>query len=562
MPNIRVSTAPPASGLPTAELPPIAADVLVIGGGLSGTWAALAAAQAGARVVLADKGYCGASGVAATSGPGHWWVPPDADARAEAIRQRMAIAGGIADPAWMERILDITWTTLPTIADVYDFSTDETGTVQYRGLRGPEYLRAMRRKIHRLGVRILDQSPALELLADTDGTIVGARGLRRQRGEAWTVRAAAVILATGGCAFKSRLLGSHTNTGDGHLMAAEAGVDFSGMEFSTYHTVAPANSTMTRSMSFAFASYYDGEGREIAVPPGDTTRTLARAMLEGPVLCSLHRMPADIRERLRRVQPNMMLPFDRGGAGGGAGGGLDPFTQRFPVLLRPEGTIRGSGGIRLADDDCGTAADGLFVVGDAATREPVAGAVSGGGAILAAWALSSGVIAGRAAAARAARPGRRTDSPARPLGQAGLRPARHAAAVDPRAVTAAVQAEMLPYDKTIFRRGPALARSLSLLDGVWRDLRDHLHGEGAATAGETVQARESAALTAVARWCTRAALDRAESRGMHLRVDAPAGDPALARRLIVGGLDRLRSRFDGPSPQPLEHPATTQAGAA
>ncbi|MGA1861241.1 FAD-dependent oxidoreductase, partial [Azospirillum sp. 11R-A] len=135
MPNIRVSTAPPATRLPTAELPiaelpPIAADVLVIGGGLSGTWAALAAAQAGARVVLADKGYCGASGVAATSGPGHWWVPPDGpdgDPRAEAIRQRMAIAGGIADPAWMERILDITWTTLPTIADVYDFSTDESG---------------------------------------------------------------------------------------------------------------------------------------------------------------------------------------------------------------------------------------------------------------------------------------------------------------------------------------------------------------------------------------------------------------------------------------------------
>ncbi|MBK1835940.1 FAD-binding protein [Azospirillum sp. YIM B02556] len=549
MPNIQGSTTPPI-----AELPPIAADVLVIGGGLSGTWAALAAAQAGARVVLADKGYCGASGVAATSGPGHWWVPPDPDARAEAIRQRMAIAGGIADPAWMERILDITWTTLPTIADVYDFSTDEAGTVQYRGLRGPEYLRAMRRKIHRLGVRILDQSPALELLADSDGTIVGARGLRRQRGEAWTVRAGAVILATGGCAFKSRLLGSHTNTGDGHLMAAEAGVDFSGMEFSTYHTVAPAHSTMTRSMSFAFATYYDGEGREIAVPPGDTTRTLARAMLDGPVLCSLHRMPADIRERLRRVQPNMMLPFDRGGA--------DPFTQRFPVLLRPEGTIRGSGGIRLADDDCGTAADGLFVVGDAATREPVAGAVSGGGAILAAWALSSGVIAGRAAAARAARQGRRTDTAARPLGQAGLRPARHAAAVDPRAVTAAVQAEMLPYDKTIFRRGPALARSLSRLEGVWNDLRDHLDGEGAATAGETVQARESAALTAVARWCTRAALVRPESRGMHLRVDAPASHPALARRLTVGGLDRLWSRFEGPAPQPLEHPVVPQAGAA
>jgi alkanesulfonate monooxygenase len=51
-------------------------DVLVIGGGVAGTWAAVAAAREGARVVLADKGYCGASGVAATAGPGHWWVPP------------------------------------------------------------------------------------------------------------------------------------------------------------------------------------------------------------------------------------------------------------------------------------------------------------------------------------------------------------------------------------------------------------------------------------------------------------------------------------------------------
>ena len=38
------------------------ADVLVIGGGPAGTWAALAAAAKGARVVLADKGYCGSSG--------------------------------------------------------------------------------------------------------------------------------------------------------------------------------------------------------------------------------------------------------------------------------------------------------------------------------------------------------------------------------------------------------------------------------------------------------------------------------------------------------------------
>ncbi|MCW2657822.1 MAG: FAD-dependent pyridine nucleotide-disulfide oxidoreductase, partial [Jatrophihabitans sp.] len=51
------------------------ADVLVLGGGPAGTWAAIAAAEAGAQVVLADKGYCGTSGAAAAGGNNLWYVP-------------------------------------------------------------------------------------------------------------------------------------------------------------------------------------------------------------------------------------------------------------------------------------------------------------------------------------------------------------------------------------------------------------------------------------------------------------------------------------------------------
>ena len=40
----------------------VSADVLVIGGGPAGEWAAVAAAEADARVVLVDKGYLGTSG--------------------------------------------------------------------------------------------------------------------------------------------------------------------------------------------------------------------------------------------------------------------------------------------------------------------------------------------------------------------------------------------------------------------------------------------------------------------------------------------------------------------
>ena len=52
------------------------ADVLVIGGGPAGAWAAVAAAEAGARVILVDKGYLGTSGATAPSNTGTWFVPP------------------------------------------------------------------------------------------------------------------------------------------------------------------------------------------------------------------------------------------------------------------------------------------------------------------------------------------------------------------------------------------------------------------------------------------------------------------------------------------------------
>jgi len=503
-------------------------DVLVLGGGLAATWAATAAAAAGVDVILADKGFCGTSGVTATAGPGHWWVPPDPAAREAAIRDREALAEGLAERAWMARVLDETWRTLPTIGVYYAFQRNDAGVVQYRNMRGPEYMRAMRRHVRKSGVRIMDGSPALELLLHADGSVAGASGIDRVTGAPWTVRAGAVVLATGGCAFMSHLLGCHTNTGDGALMAAEAGAEFSGMEFSAYYTVAPAFSTMTRSMSYAFAAYTDEAGHELDIPSGRAaTAALARALLAGPVYCSLHRMPADIRARLTRIQPNLMLPFDRHR--------IDPFTDRFPVTLHGEGTIRGTGGLRIAGDDCATTVPGLYAAGDVATREMVAGAISGGGAQNSAWALSSGRWSGQAAAARARAQGRRAERPVEAIGEAGLRPRPGAARLDLKAIVAAVQAEALPYDKNLFRSQAGLRGSLERLDRLWRDLRAFGHGAGPAA----LRSREAAAMTAHARWCYGAALARWESRGMHRRTDAPERDARMAHRLIVGGLDQV-----------------------
>ena len=509
----------------------IEADVLVLGGGMAAAWAAISAARSGASVALLDKGYVGTSGVTATAGPGHWFVAP-AD-RARAIAERQAIAFGLADPEWMERILEQTWRELPGLERHYTFGVNDLGVKMYGAVRGPEYMRALRAVALEHGVQILDHSPALELLLYDDGSVAGARGVRRQKGQEWFARAGGVVLATGGCSFFSRLLGSQTNTGDGYLMAAEVGADLSGMEFTSQYCIAPAFSTMARSMSYSYATYYGPDLRPLDVPasPGGNTRALARHLLAGPVYCDLGRMPADIRARLPYISPNVMLPFVRRG--------IDPFTEKFPVTLLCEGTVRGMGGIKLEDTDCQTRVPGLYAAGDAASRELVAGASSGGGAVNSAWALSSGVWSGRAAARRAQRFGRTRSGVTHAAGLAGLRPRRSPSGVDTGGLIAQAREEATHLDKNLFRTEDKLLASASVLDGLWGEARDHLLGEGLGA----VRAREAAAIVATARFSNTAALHRCESRGMHQREDAPALRADLGRRQIISGLDQVLSSF-------------------
>lgn len=508
-------------------------EVLVIGGGMAGAWAALGAARQGARVILVDKGYCGTSGVTATAGPGHWWVRPAE--RVEAVRRRQAQSGGLCEPHWMHRIIETTWRELPTLARHYRFPVDRLGQTVFRALRGPEYLRALRAAIEEAGVTVLDHHPALRLLRSADGQVCGATGQRRQDHQAWTVHAGAVVLASGGCAFKSKLLGADNNTGDGLLMAAELGAELSGMEFTSFYTVAPVFSSMTRAMSYAFARYFDAAGQELDVPFGPETNTrLARALAQGPVYCSLDRMPEDLRRDLPHISPNVMLPFTRRG--------IDPYKDRFEITLRGEGTVRGIGGLRVVSEACESTLPGLFVAGDAASRERVAGAISGGGSINSAWALSSGLWAGQAAAQRArALGGALPCEPGEETAGQGSRAAPRPEEL--QEIVRDLQRPMLDPAQNLFRHGQALQQAIAQLDGHWR----WLHGQGPAAAEQTLAQRETTALLAAARWSARAALARPESRGMHQRVDAPETRPDGAHRLLVGGLAHPWVRAETPN---------------
>ncbi|MET0241144.1 MAG: FAD-binding protein [Sphingobium sp.] len=516
-----------------SDLATYPADVLIIGGGMGAAWAAIAAAQAGADTVLVDKGFVGTSGVTATGGPNHWWIPPDPALRRSVIEQRHKASLGLGDPEWMERAIDTTFRTLPDLARFYPFGTDGSGGTYYSGVRGSEYMRALRAYALASGVRILDHHPATELLVNDEGSVIGARGVARQQGRDWEIIAGATILATGGCAFRSGLIGSHGNTGDGYLLGAEVGAELSGMEFSIQYTMSPAWAS-TRTLPYGAARYFDGEGNEIPVPPKGHRhyQVLGEALLKGPVYADLSDAPTPLPPILHHIQPFTPAPFARRG--------IDLFNERWPIKLFGEGTIRGTGGLRIVNQDCGTTVDGLYAVGDAATRELVTGAISGGGAVNSAWALTSGQIAGRASARRALSAKGRAVGKARATGTVGIRPTSSVEAVDRAGIEKDADHHMNGYRRSLWRSEAQMADTADLLDSHWRNLSNHAHAQGPAL----VSLRETAAIVATARWCTAAARARVESRGIHVRVDAPGLDPKGGRRLLTGGLDDVWTRHE------------------
>ncbi|MEH1977147.1 MAG: FAD-binding protein [Nostoc sp.] len=506
------------------------ADVLVIGGGPAGTWAAWSAASSGAKVILVDKGYCGTTGCAAASGNGVWYVPPDPEARETAKASRESLGGFLADRNWMDRVLNQTYINVNQLAEWgYPFPTDDEGKPYRRSLQGPEYMRLMRRQIQRAGVKILDNSPALELLVDDDGAVAGATGVNRQTGEKWIVRSQSTIIATGGCAFLSKALGCNVLTGDGYLMAAEAGAEMSGMEFSNAYGISPAFSSVTKTLFYNWATFTYEDGTVIPGASSHRRSVIAQTLLQQPVYAIIDKAAESMRPSMRLAQPNFFLPFDRAG--------IDPFTQRFPVTLRLEGTVRGTGGIRIVDESCASSVRGLYAAGDAATRELICGGFTGGGSHNAAWAISSGYWSGKSAAEYTRSLGEnKTQRRVKGVGEIVLHSGSdRSQTLATDEIIQAVQAEVFPYEKNYFRTEQGLTESLGKLNHLWQELRS----SQVKSDKELIRAREAAAMVATARWMYSSAIERKETRGMHKHQDYPEQDANQQHHLISGGLDQV-----------------------
>ncbi|MGN7166433.1 FAD-dependent oxidoreductase [Paenibacillus cellulositrophicus] len=509
-------------------------DVLVLGGGPAGAWAAWRAASKGARVVLADKGFLGSSGATAPGGTTLLVIPPVAKLREDAVQSRLKAGGYLSENAWIHRVLDEVETYLEKVGEWgYPFPKDDNGNPLRTHLHGPEYMKLMRRAVRQAGVRILDQSPALELLHDANG-VGGARGVNRLTGQEWEVRSNAVVLATGGCAFLSNGLGCNVLTGEGLLMAAETGAELSGMEFSRQYAPSAAFGSVTRGRMLAWSTLYDQEGRVIG--RGDRAfGSLQQHLLKGPVYASINLADTEEKRRfLRHAHPIFFMPLERAG--------IDPFRDKFPLTLRYEGTMRGTGGLRLTGNDCRTSVPGLYAAGDAASREKVTGAISGGGAYNASWAICSGNWAGEGAAEYAlSQAGDACKRNLTPAGRYGL--VQHSDAdrlMDVPQIISAIQREVFPLSINFFRSEPVIRASLDRLHGLVPFLHDSVTDDHR----HRVRAREAAGMVATARWMYSAALARKESRGLHAFAEYPQLDPRQTHRLLVSGVDRIHIRAE------------------
>lgn len=229
----------------------ITSDVLVIGGGVAGCRAAVAARQRGASVVVADRGDSKRSG-AGGAGVDHWHGAvknPCSKITPERYAQTSYDStGGYANAAVRYIIGQEGWDTLleceefgVKIRDVDDefkgsqYRDDETklmfayDNVNRHMLRiyGHNIKQCVDAAMKKLGVQVENRICVTALLTEDGkqgGRVIGAMGIHARTGEFYIFRAKAVIISTGGAGRLWSFAPEVTSISGGDLNAAGLGL--------------------------------------------------------------------------------------------------------------------------------------------------------------------------------------------------------------------------------------------------------------------------------------------------------------------------------------------------
>jgi L-aspartate oxidase len=225
-------------------------DVLVVGAGIAGLSAALAADCEGAEVTLATKATRPES--AST-----WWAQGGiAVSRGDSEqfkRDILAASDGTADPeavdvlvenannAVEDVLVDAVGVDFDTNGGGFDYGReaahDEPRILHVDAATGKHvHVPFLNHVAEETGVTVLEDTAALELLRH-EGQVFGA--MLERDGDVTPTYAGATVLATGGVgALYPRSTNPDAATGDGVAMAALAGADVADMEYVQFHPTA------------------------------------------------------------------------------------------------------------------------------------------------------------------------------------------------------------------------------------------------------------------------------------------------------------------------------------
>jgi len=235
----------------------MAADVLIVGGGLAGCMAAIRARETGATVIVAEKADTRRSGCAAT-GVDHCWtyIPEIHESQLsleDLVKDHTEYAGGFVDQEIAtyiashsyERLLDLERFGIPIRYKDGNFRLIKKihRVPTFLHFAGRDLKPKLTRQACRAGAKIVNRVMVTDLL--TRGQqVVGAIGIDTRTSGLMIFSAKSVIISTGNIyrLYMNRsgrpfnLAFPPHETGDGQNMALRAGAELLNMEFTTIQT--------------------------------------------------------------------------------------------------------------------------------------------------------------------------------------------------------------------------------------------------------------------------------------------------------------------------------------
>ncbi|MFT4081926.1 MAG: fumarate reductase/succinate dehydrogenase flavoprotein subunit [Nocardioides sp.] len=370
-------------------------DVLVIGGGTAGTMAAITAAEAGADVLLLEKAHVRHSGALAMGmdGVNNAVIPGKAEPD-DYVAEITRANDGIVNQATVRQTATRGFAMVQRLERYgVKFEKDEYGDYHVRRVhRSGSYVlpmpegkdvkkvlyRVMRRREIRERLRILNRVMPVRVLTE-GGRAVGAAGFDTRTGGFVTVRAGAVILATGACGrlglpASGYLYGTYenpTNAGDGHAMAYHAGAELSGIEcFQINPLIKDYNGPACAYVANPFGGYQvNAEGDRFVDCDYWSGQMMAEVKNEiesarGPIYLKLTHLPDETISEIEGILHHTERPT-RGTFHSGRG--HDYRTHDIEMHISEIGLCGGhsSSGVWV-DENAQTTVPGLYAAGDLA----------------------------------------------------------------------------------------------------------------------------------------------------------------------------------------------------